>query len=308
MKLALVLPVRNPGAWLDALLPALASQTLQPDTWLVVDSESSDGSIPRFEAAGACVISIAAKDFNHGGTRRMASEQVQADVLIYLTQDAIPVTPDCFARLCAPFQEDETVGMVYGRQLPHLDAGLLGAHARRFNYPEESRTKRLTDAANLGIKTCFASDSFCAYRQKALQAVGGYPKDTIGTEDVYVAGRMLLAGWGVRYESQATVRHSHDYNFMQEFRRYFDIGVFYGRERWIAQNFGTASGEGLRFVRSELSTLWQAGQWWRFPEVCFRSGLKWLGYQLGYREKHLPLALKRRLSMHKAYWSQEAML
>lgn len=35
---------------------------------------------------------------------------------------------------------------------------------------------------------------------------------------------------GSRYAATALVHHSHDYKLMDEFHRYFDIGVFYGRE------------------------------------------------------------------------------
>ena len=46
-RTALILPVRNAGRHLDRLLPALAAQSLRPDEWLVLDSESSDDSKAR---------------------------------------------------------------------------------------------------------------------------------------------------------------------------------------------------------------------------------------------------------------------
>ena len=301
-RTALILPVRNAGRHLDRLLPALAAQSLRPDEWLVLDSESSDDSKARLLAAGASVVSVRAADFNHGGTRRLASELCRAEVLIYLTQDAIPADPDALRRLRDAVLAEDDIGVAYGRQLPQPDAGLLGAHARRFNYPPLSRTKRLADAAELGIKTCFSSDSFAAYRHAALKAVGGFPADVIGTEDAHVAGRLLLAGWAVRYEADARVHHSHDYGLLEEMRRYFDIGVFYGRERWIAEHFGRAGGEGRRFLRSELAAVRGAGQPWRQPEVLLRSALKLTGYRLGHAERWSPPALKRRLSLFPGYW------
>ncbi|WP_277373150.1 glycosyltransferase family 2 protein [Pseudomonas sp. AA-38] len=303
MRVALIIPTRNAGAHLDRLLPALAEQTLQADEFLVVDSASHDDTVARMRAAGARVEVIEPSQFNHGGTRRWASQQVQADVLIYLTQDAIPANPQSFARLLANLLSEPDIGVAYGRQLPHADAGLLGAQARRFNYPSQSRTKRLADAAELGIKTCFSSDSFAAYRREALEAVGGFPEDVIGSEDAYVAARLLLAGHAVRYAADAEVRHSHDYRVLDEFRRYFDIGVFYGRERWIGQAFGAAGGEGLRYVKAELRTLQGAGALWRIPEVLLRTACKLLGYRLGHLEAHLPCSIKRRLSMFSTYWT-----
>ncbi|MCO3308248.1 glycosyltransferase family 2 protein, partial [Pseudomonas aeruginosa] len=133
MRCALVIPTRNAGAHLDRLLPALAAQRRQPDSILVVDSRSSDDTVERFRAFGARVEVIEPASFNHGGTRRWASQQVEADALIYLTQDAIPASPDSFANLLDELYAEADIGVAYGRQLPHPGAGLLGAQARRFN-------------------------------------------------------------------------------------------------------------------------------------------------------------------------------
>jgi rhamnosyltransferase len=302
MRCALIIPTRNAGAHLDRLLPALAAQTLKPAQMLVVDSGSSDHTAARLREFGAQVEVIDPATFNHGGTRRWASQQVDADVLIYLTQDAIPASPECFANLLAEITSESDIGVAYGRQLPHPGAGVLAAQARRFNYPAQSRSKRLSDAAELGIKTCFSSDSFSAYRLQALNAVGGFPADVIGSEDAYVAARLLQGGYAVRYAASAEVYHSHDYRLLEEFRRYFDIGVFYGREAWIRQAFGGAGGEGKRFVLAEIQALREAGALYRVPEVLVRSALKLLGYRLGHLEQHLPVACKRRISMFPGYW------
>ncbi|OAE10668.1 glycosyl transferase [Pseudomonas simiae] len=302
MRTSLIIPTRNASSHLARLLPALKMQTLQPDEMLVVDSASSDDTVARFRDFGARVEVIDACDFNHGGTRRWASEQVDGDALIMMTQDAIPDSPETFAYLLDELQQDPRSGVAYGRQLPHPGAGVLGAQSRHFNYPAQSRSKSMADAPQLGIKTCFSSDSFCVYRRSALQAVGGFPADVIGSEDAYVAARMLLQGYTVRYAATARVYHSHDYRLMDEFHRYFDIGVFYGREPWIRQAFGDAGGEGKRYVLAELAALRTAGALHRVPEVLVRSAFKLLGYRLGHLERRLPLALKRRISMFPGYW------
>ncbi|CRM52824.1 glycosyltransferase family 2 protein [Pseudomonas sp. 58 R 3] len=302
MRTSLIIPTRNASSHLARLLPALHMQTLQPDEMLVVDSASSDDTVARFREFGARVEVIDARDFNHGGTRRWASEQVSGEALIVMTQDAIPADAETFANLLDELQQGPLTGVAYGRQLPHPGAGVLGAQSRHFNYPDQSRTKRMADAPTLGIKTCFSSDSFCVYRRSALQAVGGFPADVIGSEDAYVAARLLLEGYTVRYAATARVYHSHDYRLMDEFHRYFDIGVFYGREPWIRQAFGDAGGEGKRYVLAELAALRAAGALHRVPEVLVRSAFKLLGYRLGHLERRLPLALKRRISMFPGYW------
>jgi rhamnosyltransferase len=301
-RLALIIPTRNAGMHLDRLLPALKAQTLQPDTVLVVDSSSKDATVSRFQAFGAQVHVIAAKDFNHGGTRRWASQYVDADAIILMTQDAIPTTPQTFANLFGELHHDPKIGVAFGRQLPRPGAGVLESQSRQFNYTSMSRSKSMADAPELGIKTCFSSDSFSIYRRSALEAVSGFPADVIGSEDAYVAARMLLNGYQVRYAASACVEHSHDYSVLEEFRRYFDIGVFYGRERWIGEAFGAANGEGKRYVLAELQALRKARALHRVPEVLLRSAAKFLGYRLGHHEHRLPTSLKRRLGMFSNYW------
>lgn len=302
MRVALIIPTRNAEPWLDLLVSAIQAQSLQPDEWLVVDSASSDQTAQRLREAGARVHVIDTINFNHGGTRRWASEQVEADILIYMTQDAIPEA-ECFAQLCASFQNPQ-VAITYARQLPRENAGVLEAHARLFNYPAQAVTKRFDDRTQLGIKTCFSSDSCAAYRVEALKAVGGFPQDVIGSEDAFVASKVLLKGWHVQYAAAARVVHSHSYSVFEEFKRYFDIGVFYGRERWINEIYGYASGEGLRFVKSEINALLAAQQWYRIPEALLRSALKISGYKLGQIENYIPVLIKRNISMFSGYWQK----
>lgn len=305
MRTALIIPTYEASPHLDALLPALSAQTFRPDSVLVIDSESTDDTVTRCKSEGFHTKIILRPTFNHGGTRRMATELVKADLYLFLTQDAIPDQHDSLEKLVQPFIENPKLGAAYGRQLPHHGAKPLEAFARAFNYPDTSYTRGMEDAPLYGIKTCFASDSFAAYRAEALQETGGFPPHVICTEDAYVFGRMLLAGWQVRYEASATVRHSHAYTLLQQLKRYFDTGVFYGRERWLAEAFGTAGGEGLRFIRDEIRWLSSHGYACLIPYAFCQNAAKIIGYRLGKLEHKLPLKLKKTLSAFPPFWEQE---
>jgi rhamnosyltransferase len=161
----------------------------------------------------------------------------------------------------------------------------------------------MSDSPKFGIKTAFISNSFAAYRRTALLSVGGFPSNTILSEDTYVAAKMLLAGWKIAYCADAMVYHSHNYGFIEEFKRYFDIGVFHAREPWIRQAFGQAEGEGMRYVRSELKYLWSK-DYKLIPSAILRTILKLLGYKLGFMEQKIPMWLKVHLSMNKQYWNK----
>jgi rhamnosyltransferase len=163
------------------------------------------------------------------------------------------------------------------------------------------QVKSIADVPKFGIKTAFMSNSFAAYRRDALEKVGGFPEHVIFAEDMYATAKMLLMGWRVVYAGNAKCRHSHNYTIVEEFERYFDMGVFHAREPWIRQHFGGAGGEGMRFVKSELHFLGlrRLHVW---PSAILRNAVKLLGYKLGQQDAKLPIGLKRKLGMYKRYW------
>jgi rhamnosyltransferase len=233
-----------------------------------------------------------------------ADKLAHAEILVYLTQDAVLASPDAIKIMLAAF-DDPLVAAACGRQLPRPEAGAIEAHARTFNYPTSSEIRSLTSRDRLGIKAVFLSNSFAAYRRSALLEVGGFPRDVIFGEDTVVAGKLLLSGFKVAYVAEACVYHSHSYTGVQEFRRYFDIGVLHSREHWLIDEFGNATGEGKHFVVSQLKYL-RDTDLWQIPSALARIGVKLLGYRLGQIEVHLPLTIKLRLSMHPGFWSSKS--
>lgn len=301
LSVCVVVPTRNPGGrwlqWLEALRrqqPAVSS--------LVVDSCSDDGTNFTSLPTGSRCIQIPAASFNHGGTRNLSLQHLPpaTEVVVFMTQDALLTEPDAVQKLMSVF-DDPTVACAFGRQLPHSDATPLAAHARLFNYPETSRVVSFADKDRLGLKTCFMSNSFAAYRVADLSAVGGFPSNVILGEDMAVTARLLLEGKRVAYQADACAYHSHNYTPLEDFRRYFDTGVFHAREQWLLDAFGGANGEGLRFVKSEQRYLLENAPW-LIPSALLRTVLKLVGYRLGRAEAGLPLALKRRLSMFSGFW------
>jgi rhamnosyltransferase len=283
-------------AFAQALIAAIESQFVT-----IIDSSSTDGTAELARANGFRIHIIPQSEFNHGGTRQLAAGLLpDAEVLVYLTQDALLASPGAIAEVLEAF-EDQQVGAAYGRQLPHKGAGPIEAHARLFNYPTSSEVRVLDSRRERGIKSIFISNSFAAYRREALLAVGGFPPDVIFGEDTITAARLLLAGWKIAYVAEAQVYHSHRYTWTQDFKRYFDIGVLHSRESWLLREFGSTSGEGGRFVRSELSYLWPR-HWWLIPSALIRTALKLVGYRLGRIERKLGRRWKRRLSMHHRFW------
>lgn len=302
-KVSLIVPTYNGGALWRTAITAIRQQNYENLAVLVIDSGSRDGSAQSAQEAGFQVVTIPSAEFNHGGTRNRAVQMCSdSDIVVFLTQDAILNSPDAIRNMILCF-DDPDIAAVCGQQLPHLDANPLAAHARAFNYPENSEVKSLADAPRLGIKTAFMSNSFAAYRVCDFCEQGGFPDHTILSEDMYMAALLLRAGKKIAYCSTANVRHSHNYSLLQEFRRYFDIGVFHADQPWIRQLFGSAGGEGRRYLISELTTSWRIGFQWAVRSLL-SSGCKLAGYKLGQYYQYFPLWLIKCCSMHTRYWEK----
>jgi rhamnosyltransferase len=299
-----MVPTLNAAPHWNCFAPALAA-CVEPDHVLIIDSNSEDGTARLAREAGFHVIEIPRSEFNHGGTRQMAAELLSnADIIVYLTQDAILSDSYSIKNLIAAF-DDPSVGVAYGRQLPRRTASAIEAHARLFNYPNRTEIRGLSSRDRLGFKSIFISNSFSAYRRSALMVIGGFRTSVILSEDTIVAAQMLLAGWKIGYMAEATVFHSHSYTWLQEFKRYFDIGVLHSRELWLLNRFGGANGEGKRFVMSELRFLADHAPHLILSAIV-RTGLKLLAYRLGRMEKRLTPEIKRHFSMHHRFWSEGA--
>ena len=299
----IVIPVCNPNAKFLELLSNIQKQTVEFSV-LIIDSGQNDYYRQCIDELN-CNIRIKkinATEFNHGGTRQLGMILYpQSDIYVFLTQDAILADEFAIANLLAVFCDDK-VGAAYGRQIPHKDASLFARITREINYDRESHIYSLTDKEKYGIKTCFMSNSFAAYRRISMENVRGFPSNTILCEDMYVAAKMLMNGWKLAYASDACVYHSHNYTIVQEFKRYFDIGVFHTREKWIRKNFGEAEGEGKRFILYEIKQIMHQKPY-LIAEMFCRDIAKWCGYRLGMLERFLPMKIKKIISMNARYWS-----
>jgi rhamnosyltransferase len=299
----IVIPTLNAARDWEGFAPTLL-QWGSPDRVVIMDSSSDDDTERLAAQSGFRFVRIPRSEFNHGATRQLAVHLLpDAEVLVYLTQDTVLESPDAIHRLTDALQ-DHSIAAAYGRQLPRRAAGPIEAHARLFNYPETGGIRDLRSRERIGFKAIFISNSFAAYRRSALLQVGGFPVDVIFGEDTVTAARLLLAGWKIAYTPEACVRHSHDYTWIEEFKRYFDIGVLHQREGWLRQEFGQASGEGKKFVLSEITYLSLKAPL-LIPSSIARTGLKLIGYRLGRLERYMTNGLKSRISMHRGFWSTE---
>lgn len=297
VALQVIIPIYHPDEKFIELLNMIKKQTISDIPVLIIDSGSDKRWCKATHGLNWQLKEIESKDFNHGGTRQMGIDMCPGkEIIVFLTQDAILADEYSIENLVRAF-DDIGVGCAYGRQLPHKDANVFAAFARLHNYSDKSYVRSYEDRDKYGMKTAFISNSFAAYRKTAMEKVGGFPSNVILSEDMYVAAKMLMSGWKVSYVAEAKVYHSHNYTIWQEFKRYFDIGVFHARESWIRKNMGEAEGNGKNFVGNEIKYLLDRNPFF-ICEMIVRDGMKFLGYRLGIEEYILSDAFKRNISMN----------
>lgn len=277
-----------------------------PDNYrvLFIDSSSKDNTVEIIKQYGFTdeqIKVIPQIEFDHGRTRQLAADMLSdCEVIIYLTQDAQLVSTDSIYNLIATFQNPD-IGTAFGRQLPHHNADIFATENRVFNYPATSYTRSYADRQQYGVKCAFSSDSFAAYRVSVLNQVGGFPKHAIVSEDMFVVAKMLQAGYKVSYVADAICYHSHNYTLLQEFRRYFDIGVFFACEPWIKESFGAAESEGKKAIVAQAKRIMRHSIWY-LPSFALRIFVRAISFKLGSNYTKLPLNLVRRISAQKQFW------
>ena len=280
--ITIVIPTYNAGAKFRTCAEMLVKQTANIKQVLIIDSQSKDETVEICKDFGFTVEIINKKDFGHGKTRQYALEKATTEIVVFMTQDALLVDDTRVEALINFLESEEDIAAVYGRQLPYINSGIIGAFARFNNYPEYSFVNTFEDKTNKGIKAAFLSDSFSAYKKSILLKIGGFPLHINFGEDMYVAAKFLIQGYKTAYCSEAKVYHSHDYDLREDFDRCVEIGKFHKQERWILDTFGKAEGEGLKFVINEAKYLVKNGKWFHLPVAFMHNVAKYLGYKVGY--------------------------
>ena len=300
--ISIIIPTYNAEQYLPQLLKRLKIQTVTFEL-IIIDSSSTDDTVNIARGYTQNVIVIPQNEFDHGGTRTKAAKIARGEIFVFLTQDALPFDNKTIENIVTVFK-DNSVAAAYGRQLSYEHTSLFGKHLREFNYTDTSYLRTIKDKEQYGIKTAFLSDSFAAYRKEALESIGWFKDGLILGEDSYAGAKMLLAGHALAYVSNAKVYHSHSYTITEEFKRYFDIGVFHQCESWILKTFGKPEGEGMKYIKSEFNYLLKQNAWYRMPEFFIRNGMKYLGYKMGQHYKRFPLWVIKKLSMHHRWWDK----
>ena len=297
-----IIPAYHPGKEFATLIKRLEKQSVPIRRIIVMNTEESMWNKEWEKLSDVMEIHHLAKsEFDHGGTRARAAELSDADVMIFMTQDAMPADRELLAELLKALEQDENIAAAYARQLPNAECSFVERYTRAFNYPDRSVVKTKEDMVQYGIKTFFCSNVCAAYKKDIYQKQGGFVRRTIFNEDMIYAGGLIQAGYGIAYAAEAKVIHSHNYNCMQQFHRNFDLGVSQAEHPEIFEGV-PSEGEGMRLVKKTLSHLVRSEKIWLIPGFVMQCAGKYAGYLAGKNFRRLPKKFVLWCTMSPNYW------
>ena len=297
-----IIPAYHPGKEFATLIKRLEKQSVPIHRIIVMNTEESMWNKEWEKLSDVMEIHHLAKsEFDHGGTRAQAAELSDADVMIFMTQDAMPADRELLAELLKALEQDENIAAAYARQLPNAECSFVERYTRAFNYPDRSVVKTKKDMDQYGIKTFFCSNVCAAYKKDIYQKQGGFVRRTIFNEDMIYAGGLIQAGYGIAYAAEAKVIHSHNYNCMQQFHRNFDLGVSQAEHPEIFEGV-PSEGEGMRLVKKTLSHHVRSEKIWLIPGFVIQSACKYAGYLAGKKFRRLPKKFVLWCTMSPNYW------
>ena len=297
-----IIPAYHPGKEFATLIKRLENQSVPIHRIIVMNTEESMWNKEWEKLSDVMEIHHLAKsEFDHGGTRAQAAELSDADVMIFMTQDAMPADRELLAELLKALEQDENIAAAYARQLPNAECSFVERYTRAFNYPDRSVVKTKEDMDQYGVKTFFCSNVCAAYKKDIYQKQGGFVRRTIFNEEMIYAGGLIQAGYGIAYAAEAKVIHSHNYNCMQQFHRNFDLGVSQAEHPEIFEGV-PSEGEGMRLVKKTLSHLVRSGKIWLIPGFVLQCAGKYAGYLAGKNFRRLPKKFVLWCTMSPNYW------
>ena len=280
MDVSIVILTKNGGENFPVLLQRLFAQKFDGSyEVIVIDSGSTDNTLAAAQGSPVKITRIEPAEFQHGKTRNLGAELSGGKILVYITQDALPLNDDWLQKLTKDFKEPD-VAMVIGRQIPWPNTKPPEKFFYIYYFPRH-RIKVTHGASNYYRDNIFISNVNSAIKRGVWREFN-FSESVVLAEDKEFAKRLLLAGWKIVYQPEAAVYHAHDFDMRSLFRRSVDIGVALSQgiglprsKNWVINRLGYFVGE-ARYVMANPG-------WWKWlPYSIVYETIKLVGVAVGW--------------------------
>lgn len=301
-RTSILLLTKNDVKNVSACLNAIYSQNVNDDVEVIaIDSGSYDGTLDVLRQSPLRLEQIPPESFHHARTRNLAATFAKGEILVFLSQDAIPASNEWLQALLSNFN-DPAVGAVYGRQLPKAGSSLEREDALSTLYGVKKIVKDPAHRNGLGYLFYHFSNVNAAIRRDVWES-SPFPENLKVFEDLGIAKEILDSGWKIVYEPRAEVVHSHTHTTLGLFKRYFDIGCTLKLLGiWGAPAIRKSMvHDAIRLFMRKLNPPRADGDMRLLRKGIRQEIVKSAGLFLGINQACLPLFLKRHLSAYQLF-------
>lgn len=223
---------------------------------------------------------IEPKDFSHSLTREKEAFKSDADILVFVTQDVIIEKTDWLYNLIKDIENGQ-VDACYSRQLCNNNS--IEKYTRESNYPSNSKIVSKEDIKELGLKAFFFSDASSAIKRETFVKLNGYDGKIFPTnEDMYIAYKLIMNGYKIKYCADSEVVHSHNFTLKQQYKRYYDTGVFFKQNDYLNKyKVNQAGGSLAKYI---LKRAWQDKNWKVLIKFVPNMAARFIGMKMGKRK------------------------
>lgn len=243
MKIDIICPLYNAGEYIKNLNESfLKQENVKLNNIHYILTESSDNT-ERFLIDNKCDYKkISRKQFSHSLVREEAALASKADIVVFVTQDVIIERVDWLYNLTKDISNE--IVATYSRQLSRYNN--IEKYTREKNYPEKSNIVSKEDIKKLGLRTFFFSDASSAIKRDVFVKLNGYDNKNLPiSEDMYIAYKIIMAGYKIKYCADSEVIHSHNFTLRQIYDRYRLTGKFFKENSYLDNYDTNSTGGGL---------------------------------------------------------------
>jgi len=194
-------------------------------------TESKDNSEKILKENGISFKKVKKNEFSHSITREKQAMESDSDILVFVTQDVV-IEDELWLHHLTKNIVKGNCEAAFSRQISKYNN--IEKYTRESNYPDKSKVVSKEDIEKLGLKTFFFSDASSAIKRETFVKLNGYDhKKLVINEDMYIAYKLIMQGYKIKYCADSEVIHSHVFTLKQYYDRYKDTGKFFKENSYL---------------------------------------------------------------------------
>ena len=289
-SISVVIPTLNAGRAFGTVLHRIMGQGCQPAEILCADGGSSDGTrhiISQFPLARLVEIEAAPGP----ATWNRAIGEATGEIVVFLSQDAVPADGDWLSRLTTPF-EDRSVAGVYGRQEAPIGGDPIHAFRLHQRFCHEAHIRRIRIGDQVRYKSLPFSIENGAIRRSVWRGIHFNEHLPLGADRVW-ARQAVLASCSIAYAPQAVVIRQSTSTLTATYRLALLTGY---TDAQFGDGGGTLWPDSRHFTRRAAWALLKGFAWGRLPYLALEDAVQRYAYRLGRRLDRISPAVRRRIA------------